>query len=177
MTKSDDERRPSPANGPALTGQTGARTGFDGPDDKDAHQGAYTTTPADDHVGASDHEKYTPVELPSAKVVTGQFDHLATRDVAAMEHAPQAPEFAGAQTVDGLGGDILDEVTPSSGLGVSASLGAAVREHSADIDRNPGYVPPSNKAPPHVSERPGDLPEGEPAELESEVQGGGPDRR
>lgn len=177
MTKRDDERHASDANGPALTGETGAQTGFDGPDDKDAHQGAYATTPADDRVGSANEGKYTPVELPSAKVVTGQFDHLATRDVAAMDHALQVPEFEGAETVESLGSDVLDEVTPSAGLGVGASLGAAVRDHHRDIDPNPGYTPPSNQAPPHVSQRPADLPEGETPELQNEVQGTGSDRR
>ncbi|WP_295815219.1 hypothetical protein [uncultured Deinococcus sp.] len=172
MTRSDDER-----SNPQVTGADGAQTGFQAHDSKDDHQTAYTTTPADDHVGAADHAKYTPVELPSAKVVTGQFDHLATRDVAAMDHALQVPEFEGAETVDGLGGELLDEVTPSAGLGVGASLGAAVREHHRDIDPNPGYTPPSEQGPPRVSQRPGDLPEGETPELQNEVQGDGLDRR
>ncbi|WP_309572583.1 hypothetical protein [Deinococcus sp.] len=172
MTHDDDRR-----NNPPVTGADGAQTGFDATDVKDDHQESYTTTPADDRVGASDHEKYTPVELPSAKTVTGQFDRLATRDVSSMEHDPQAPEFEGAQTVTGLGGEVLDEVTPSAGLGVGASLGAVARQHTQDTDQNPGYTPPSNQAPPHVSERPGDLPEGEPAELQNAVQGDGPNQR
>lgn len=171
MTRSDDDRSTPPVTG------DGARTGFEATDVKDHHQGAYTTTPGDDHVGALDTEKYTPVELPSAKTVTGAFDHLATRDVSAMEHAAQVPEFVGAQTVDGLGGEMLGEVAPSAGVGVPAAVGAAVLEHRRDIDPNPDYTPPSNDAPPHVSQRPGDLPEGETPELQNEVQGRTTDRR
>ena len=172
MTRSDDDR-----TNPPVTGADGAKTGFEAHDPKDAHQDAYTTTPSDDHVGASDTEKYTPVELPSAKAVTGAFDHLATRDVEAMVHAAQQPEFAGSDTVDGPGGDLLDEVAPSAGLGIPAAVGAAVRERAEDIDPNPNYTPPSDKAPPHVSQRPGDLPEGEPSELQNEVKGTGSNQR
>ncbi|MBB5378941.1 hypothetical protein HNQ07_004448 [Deinococcus metalli] len=166
MTRSDDER-----SNPPLTGD-GAQTGFEATDVKDHHQVAYTTTPGDDRVGSSDSEKYTPVELPSAKTVTGTFDHLATRDVGAMEHAAQTPDFAGAETVEGLGGDVLDEVAPSAGVGIPAAVGAAVLERQRDIDPNPGYTPPSSQVPSHVVEPAGDLPQGETAELQNEVDGG-----
>jgi hypothetical protein len=165
MTRNDDERSNPPLRG------DGAQTGFEAHDPKDEHEAVYTTTPSEDQVGASDTGKYTPVELPSAKVVTGTFDHLATRDVGAMEHTVQDPEFAGAETVDGLGGDILTDVAPSAGLGIPAAAGASVLDRRHDVDPNPGYIPPSNDGPPHVSEQPGDLPPGETPELLSEVEG------
>ncbi|WP_291429289.1 hypothetical protein [Deinococcus sp.] len=158
----DNERS---GNAP-LTGEHGAQTGFDTPDPKDDHQEAYTTTPSGDRVGSADHVEYTPVELPSAKEVTGQFDHLATRDVAAMEHAQQDAGLAGAQTVAGQGGEHLDTIVPSAGVGLTASTATALETRQAAVDPNPGYTPPSEQAPPHVSQRPGDLPEGEPSELE-----------
>ncbi|MFC3918360.1 hypothetical protein ACFOUS_16790 [Deinococcus metalli] len=142
MTRSDDER-----SNPPLTGD-GAQTGFEATDVKDHHQVAYTTTPGDDRVGSSDSEKYTPVELPSAKTVTGTFDHLATRDVGAMEHAAQTPDFAGAETVEGLGGDVLDEVAPSAGVGIRRRWARRCWSASATSTRiglhpaqQPGAVP------------------------------------
>ncbi|PNY81068.1 hypothetical protein [Deinococcus koreensis] len=175
MTRNDDDRSANPP----LSGPTGAQTGGNAPEPQAVQQGAYATTPADDRVGAADHGKYEPVEVPPAKAVTGQFDHLATRDVSAMEHSLQTPEFAGAETVAPLGGEgtALDGVMPSGGLGLGVSPAEAVRHHLADANLNPGYTPPSLQGPPHVSQRPADLPEGETAELQSEVQGGGPERR
>lgn len=176
MTRNEDDR--SGAN-PPVSGATGAQTGGQAPEPQAVQQGAYATTPADDRVGAADHGKYQAVEVPPAKAVTGQFDHLATRDVAAMEHNLQTPEFAGAETVAPLGGEgtALDGVMPSGGLGLGVSPAEAVRSHLQAADQNPGYTPPSKQGPPHLSERPADLPEGETAELQHEVQGGGPERR
>ncbi|PIG96344.1 hypothetical protein [Deinococcus sp. UR1] len=165
----DNERNGNPPR----TGEHGAQTGFDTPDRKDDHQEAYTTTPAGDRVGSADQGKYEPVEVESAREVTGQFDHLATRDVAAMEHTPQDAEFAGAQTVAGLGGEHLDAIVPSAGVGITASTLTALESRQAAVDPNPGYTPPSEQGPPHVSQRPGDLPEGEPSELEHQVRGDG----
>lgn len=164
MTNHDDRN-------PPVTGEHGAQTGFDTPDRKDDHQGAYTTTPAADRVGSADHGSYTPADVHSAKEVTGQFDHLATRDVVAMEHTPQDAEFAGAQTVAGLGGEHLDRLVPSSGLGMPAASVVAIEERQEAIDPNPRYTPPSEQSPPHVSQRPGDLPEGETPEVQSQVHG------
>ncbi|GAA5436504.1 hypothetical protein [Deinococcus aquaticus] len=165
----DNERS---GNAP-LTGEHGAQTGFDTPDRKDDHQEAYTTTPEGDRVGSADESRYTPVDVPDAREVTGQFDHLATRDVVAMEHAQQDAEFAGAQTVAGLGGEHLDAIVPSAGVGITASTVTALETRQAAIDPNPGYTPPSEQGPPRVSQRPGDLPEGEPSELEHQVRGDG----
>ncbi|MFT2721382.1 hypothetical protein ACMT4L_15405 [Deinococcus sp. A31D244] len=165
----DNERN---GNAP-LTGEHGAQTGFDTPDRKDDHQEAYTTTPEGDRVGSADESRYTPVDAPDAREVTGQFDHLATRDVVAMEHAQQDAEFAGAQTVAGLGGEHLDAIVPSAGVGITASTVTALETRQAAIDPNPGYTPPSEQGPPRVSQRPGDLPEGEPSELEHQVRGDG----
>ncbi|MDK2013180.1 MULTISPECIES: hypothetical protein [unclassified Deinococcus] len=165
MTNHDDHSNPQ------RTGEHGAQTGFDTPDRKDDHQAAYTTTPAGDRVGSADQGKYQPVEVHSAKEVTGQFDHLATRDVEAMEHTPQDAEFAGAQTVAGLGGEHLDTIVPTAGVGINASTTIALEHHREAIDQNPGYTPPSEQGPPRVSQRPGDLPEGETPELQSQVHG------
>lgn len=177
MTRNDDDRNNNST--PPLSGPTGAQTGGHAPEPQAVQQGAYATTPPDDRVGAADHGKYTPVELPPAKAVTGQFDHLATRDVAAMEHSLQEPEFAGAQTVAPLGGEgtALGDVMPSGGMGTGISPAEAVRSHLADANPNPGYTSPSTQGPPHVSQRPADLPAGETSELQSEVQGIGTDRR
>ena len=164
MTNHDDRN-------PQRTGEHGAQTGFDTPEPKDDHQEAYTTTPAEDRVGSADQGKYEPVEPTSAKEVTGQFDHLATRDVAAMEHTPQDAEFAGAQTVAGLGGENLDTIVPTAGVGINASTTMALESQQRAIDPNPGYTPPSEQGPPRVSQRPGDLPEGETPELQSQVHG------
>ncbi|GAA0515073.1 hypothetical protein [Deinococcus depolymerans] len=163
----DNERS---GNAP-VTGEQGAKTGFDTPDPKDDHQGAYTTTPAGDRVGSADHGRYEPVAPPSAREVTGAFDHLATRDPQSMEHTPQDAEFAGAQTVAGLGGEHLDTIVPTAGVGITASTVTALESRQAAVDPNPGYTPPSEQGPPHVSQRPGDLPEGEPSELEHQVHG------
>ncbi|MVN87347.1 hypothetical protein GO986_11265 [Deinococcus sp. HMF7620] len=158
---------------PSELAVTNVQTGFETPDPKDHAQTVYTTTPADDHVSSADEGKYVPVEVPSAREVTGQFDHLATRDVVAMEHEPQDAEFAGAQTVAGLGGEHLDALVPSSGLGINASTATATEARLSSIDPNPGYTPPSEKGPPHVSQRPGDLPSGETSELQHQVHGDG----
>lgn len=175
MTRNTDE----PANNPPLTGETGAQTGFDTPDRKDAHQGAYSTTPGDDRVGAADSGKYEPVQVESARDITAKFDHLATRDVGAMEKAPQAPEFAGAQTVGGLMPDatVLDAAVPSAGTGIPTSTAVAVESRERAIDPNPNYTPPSDRGPAHQPEEPADLPDGETPELKSEVQGNGLNRR
>lgn len=164
MTNHDDRT-------PPVTGEHGAQTGFDTPDRKDDHQEAYTTTPAADRVGAADQGLGASAQPHGAKDVTGVFDHLATRDVVAMEHAPQDAEFAGAQTVAGLGGENLDTIIPTAGVGINASTTMALESHQRAIDPNPGYTPPSEQGPPHVSQRPGDLPEGETPELQSQVHG------
>ncbi|UBV41939.1 hypothetical protein LAJ19_09830 [Deinococcus taeanensis] len=157
---------------PPLSGETGAQTGFDTPDPKDRHQGAYSTTPPEDRVGSADHMIYEPVEVPSPKEVTGQFDHLATRDPAAMEHTLQEAEFAGAQTVAGLGGEALDQVIPTAGLNMNVSTAAALESRpTVNPDQNPGYVPPSDQGPARFTERPGDLPQGETSELQHQVKG------
>ncbi|MFB9993533.1 ankyrin repeat domain-containing protein [Deinococcus oregonensis] len=147
------------------------RTGFQTPDPKDDHQPFYTTTPADSRVSSADEGKYEPVQMQDPHEITGQFDHLATRDPAQMEHTLQTPEFVGVQSVDGLGGELLDTVVPSAGLGLNntAMLASGTQRRSADS--NPGYTPPSEQGPPHLSERPGDLPQGTRAELQSEVSG------
>ncbi|OLV18774.1 hypothetical protein [Deinococcus marmoris] len=170
-----DERRTDAPNpnviGPETDGQTGAVTGFSTPDPKDHHTVVYTTTPGDDRVGSADHGENAPPEMESAHEITGKYDHLATRDVEAMEHDPEAPEFAGAQTVAGLGGDALGEVIPTGGLGINP---AAVLDRGPVVgraDQNPGYTPPSEKTVPHVREQPGDLLPGQSEELEDEISG------
>ena len=89
-----------------IIGQTGAVTGFETRDPKDTDPNTInTTTPADDRVGAADAGKYQPVSVPDAKEITGQFDHLATRDPEAMELDEdflEALEF-GCPPMGGLG--------------------------------------------------------------------------
>ncbi|MFC5847327.1 ankyrin repeat domain-containing protein [Deinococcus petrolearius] len=152
-------------------GPGGAVTGFDTPDPKDVAEVRYTTTPPEDRVSSSDHMTYVAPDVPDPTEVTGQFAHLATRDPEAMEHRLQAPEFAGAETTAGLGGEALAGVTPSAGLGYNASLITAASVGRGAADPNPGYTPPSESGPPHVSEQPGDLPPGETSELRTEVEG------
>ncbi|ANE44980.1 hypothetical protein SU48_11980 [Deinococcus puniceus] len=147
------------------------RTGFQMPDPKDDHQPFYTTTPADSRVSSADHSTYEPVHMQDPHEITAQFDHLATRDPAQMEHTLQAPEFAGAQSVAGLGGELLDTVAPSAGLGMNNTALLAGDSQRLAADPNPGYTPPSEQGPPHVSQRPGDLPQGMTEELQSEVSG------
>lgn len=171
-----DERKTDVPNpnviGPETDGRTGAVTGFDTPDPKDNHTVVYTTTPGDDRVGSADHGQGTPPQATAeAHDTTGKYDHLATRDVAAMEHTPEAPEFAGAQTVAGLGGEALDEVVPTAGIGVNPAAALDRGPVVGRADQNPGYTPPSEKVVPHVREQPGDLPPGEPAELQNEIAG------
>ncbi|MDV6373526.1 hypothetical protein [Deinococcus arenicola] len=182
---SDERRTDAPGSspispnviGPETDGRTGAETGFDTPDPKDHHTVVYTTTPGNDRVGSADHAANqgaahgvgAPPELESAEDITGKYDHLATRDVEAMSHDPEAPEFAGAQTVAGLGGEALDEVIPTAGLGVNPA--AALGRGSRGADQNPGYVPPSEKVVPHVHEQPGDLLPGQSEELGDEISG------
>ncbi|MDB5044619.1 MAG: putative ankyrin [Deinococcus sp.] len=147
------------------------RTGFQTPDPKDDHQPFYTTTPADSRVSSADEGKYEPVHMQDPHEITAQFDHLATRDPAQMEHTLQTPEFVGVQSVDGLGGELLDTVVPSAGLGLNNTAMLASQSQRRSADPNPGYTPPSEQGPPHPSERPGDLPQGTRAELQSEVSG------
>ncbi|WP_226991357.1 ankyrin repeat domain-containing protein [Deinococcus gobiensis] len=158
-------------NDDKVIGQSGAVTGFDTPDPKDDAQPRYTTTPAGDGVSSADHMTYESPEVPDPTEVTGQFAHLATRNPEAMEHRLQDPEFAGAETTEGLGGEALAGVTPSAGLGYNASLTTAATVNRGLADPNPGYTPPSESGPPHVSEQPGDLPPGETTELQAEVEG------
>ncbi|RJF72094.1 hypothetical protein D3875_11540 [Deinococcus cavernae] len=146
-----------------LIGQTGAVTGFETRDPKDTDPSTInTTTPADDRVGASDQGKYQPVTVPDAKEVTGQFDHLATRDPQAMEHHLQRPEYEGAESTAALGAGtgLVAGVLPSDGLGAPLSVGVVDQHIQGAIDPNPNYTPPSKMTPPHISEqtanRPGD---------------------
>ncbi|CAM3853813.1 hypothetical protein [Deinococcus frigens] len=171
-----DERKTDVPNpnviGPETDGSAGAVTGFDTPDPKDNHAVVYTTTPGDDRVGSVDHSEGVPPQATeSAHDITGKYDHLATRDVAAMEHDPEAPEFAGAQTVAGLGGEALDEVVPTAGLGVNPAAALSRGPVVGRADQNPGYTPPSEKVAPHVHEQPGDLLPGQSEELEDEISG------
>ncbi|ACO46640.1 hypothetical protein DEDE109153_06970 [Deinococcus deserti] len=153
-----------------LIGETGAQTGFDTPDPKDDHATIYTTTPDSSKVSTANKLSYEPVDIPDPKEVTGQFDHLATRDPKEMD-ALQDAEMAGTQTVGGVDTHALDLATPAAGIGINAGLGPAIEQRTRAADPNPGYTPPSEMTVPHVSERPADLPEGERAELQNEVQG------
>jgi ankyrin repeat protein len=159
-----------------LTGQPDTHTGYQTPDPKDNHEEHYATTPAEDRAGSADQGKYEPVQAQDPKAVTGQFDHLATRDPAAMEHALEDPEFAGAQTVAGIGvdNDLMNSVAPV-GLGISTGRAFVEEHHQSAADRNPGYTPPSEAGPRHVSEQPGDLPPGATEELKNAVRGEGRD--
>ncbi|CAM3726471.1 M-like protein [Deinococcus saxicola] len=168
-----DERRTDVPNpnviGPETDGKTGAVTGFDTLDPKDDHAVVYTTTPGNDRVGSADHGVGAPPEMEAAHETTGKYDHLATRDVVAMAHTPEAPEFAGAQTVAGLGGEMLDEVVPSAGLGVNPAAALGRGPVVGRADQNPGYTPPSEKVAPYVREQPGDLLPGQSEELADEI--------
>jgi hypothetical protein len=184
MSDNRRDRDGRPDNAPAdgtqineLTRTPDYKTGFQMPDPKDTHEEHYTTTPAEDRAGSADQGKYVAPQVPNPKEVTGQFDHLATRDPVAMEHAGQAPEFAGAQTVAGMG---VQDTTLGSGITVAGGLGTESTSLAAGeagvgarpgVDQNPGYVPPSQKEPPHFRDQPGDLPSGAPAELKNEVAG------
>lgn len=151
---------------------SGADTGADSA--RDVHQPMYTTTPAEDRVSSSNEGKHEPVSVPDAKEVTGQFDHLATRDPEAMEHRLQTPEFAGAATVETAGVGAMDAAVLGNETGLIANQGAALGAARLETDPNRGYTAPSQSGPPHVSEQPGDLPPGETAELKAEIEG---DRR
>ncbi|WP_034386938.1 hypothetical protein [Deinococcus sp. YIM 77859] len=182
---SDPFRDGKPDHAPAdgtqvneLTGQPDHRTGYQMPDPKDVHEAHYTTTPLEDRVASADQGKAQPPEPQDPREITGQFDHLATRDPEAMAHAPQEAEFAGAQTVEGLGFDrrTVDGLAVAN-LDVTASLATTAARRNEAIDPNPDYVPPSQKVVPHVPEQPGDLPPGVPAELKAEVEGTEDDER
>lgn len=138
-----------------LIGQTGAETGFETPDPKDAHQGQYTTTPANSQVSSSDQMEYAGTELPDPKEVTGQFDHLATRDPVAMEHREQTPERIGAQGQVGMSSAeaaLLGAAVPTTGIDLNASTMVARERQMEAADPNPGYTPPSERGPAHQSE-------------------------
>lgn len=144
-------------NDKEVIGQTGAVTGFDTPDPKEGDPDTiYTSTPARDRVGVSDHSTYQAVEIPDAKSVTGQFDQLATRNIDAMENALQEPEFAGS-----------DSVAPLEGMDMVDLVNQQIR---SEVDQNPNYTPPSQMTPPHLSPRAAGLPEGDGAQLEEEVR-------
>lgn len=160
-----------------LSHRPDGHTGYQMPDPKDSAQPFYTTTPEGDRVSSANEGKYEPVQMQDPHEVTGQFDHLATRDPEAMEHRLQAPDYAGAQTVAGLTpAGSLDAVTIGS-LGVPASLAAAAETRQGAIDPNPGYTPPSEMGPAHLSQRPGDLPQGLSDQAEHTVRGDGDTRR
>lgn len=182
MTDNRRDRDGRPDNAPAdgtqineLTRTPDYKTGFQMPDPKDVHEEHYTTTPAEDRAGSADQGKYVAPEVPNPKEVTGQFDHLATRDPAAMEHFLQNPEFVGAETVAGSNVDATalgSGITVAGGLGTeSTSLAQGEAGSRPGADPNPGYTPPSQAAPPHFRDRPGDLPSGTPAETQNEVSG------
>lgn len=142
------------------TNQTGAVTGFDTPDPKDSDPDTtYTTTPAEDRVGAANAGRFQAVDVPDAKEVTGQFDSLATRNPTDMEHQLQAPEYEGAASTVALGGTaLLDSVIPGEGLGADVSR-VVMEEHLQQaVDQNPEYTPPSKMTPPHQSEEVRHLP-------------------
>ncbi|WP_245745320.1 ankyrin repeat domain-containing protein [Deinococcus reticulitermitis] len=141
---------------------------------RDVHQPMYTTTPPEDRVSSSNEGKYEPVEVPDPKEVTGQFDHLATRDPEAMEHRLQTPEFAGAATVGAEGAGSLDAAVVGYESGLIANESAAASATRLQTDPNRGYAAPSQSGPPHPGEQPGDLPQGAPTELKADVEG---DRR
>ncbi|GAA5514722.1 hypothetical protein Dcar01_03482 [Deinococcus carri] len=159
-----------------LTGTPDYKTGYQMPDPKDVHVEHYTTTPAEDRVGSADQQEYQPVQSQDPKEVTGQFDRLATRDPQQMEQALQGtPEFAGAQTVAGVGVDTaapMDLVAPVAiGMGVTSSMATAQETEVEVRDPNAGYIPPSKEVTPHVREQPGDLLPGTPPEIKAEVAG------
>lgn len=138
-----------------LIGQTGAETGFETPDPKDAHQGQYTTTPANSQVSTSDQMEYAGTQIPDPKAVTGQFDHLATRDPEAMEHQGQIPERIGAQAQGGVSSPdaaLLNAAVSMSGIDLNASTLVAREQRAEAADPNPGYTPPSQRGPAHQSE-------------------------
>lgn len=176
----DEERErhtPMPVN--ELTGQPDPRTGFQTHDPKDVHQDRYTSTPAEDRTASADQGKGVTLPAVDPGDVTHQFDHLATRDPAAMEHALADPEFVGAETVAGIGVDsaMLDRVVPAGiDVGVSASLVSNADRLGVAADPNPGYVPPSQQTVPHTGEQPGDLPPGTAPELRAQVRGDTDDR-
>ncbi|MCP2014743.1 hypothetical protein L1280_001895 [Deinococcus sp. HSC-46F16] len=170
----EDRERQTPMPVNELTGQPDPRTGFQTHDPKDVHQDLYTTTPTQDRVASADEGKGVTMPAVDPGAVTHQFDHLATRDPEAMEHAPQAPEFAGAETVAGIGIDstVVDRMVPAGvDAGVSASVVSNYDRIGGATDPNPGYVPPSQQTVPHLGEQPGDLPSGAPAELREDVEG------
>lgn len=144
---------------------------------RDVHQATYTTTPLDSRVSSSNEglgAAVSPV-MPDPKEVTGQFDHLATRDPEAMEQRLQTPEFAGAETTAGLGSESLaglpagGDMAGFGGAGMfETGLGPSGTRTNADP--NAGYTAPALSGPPHVSEQPGDLPPGETEELKSQIE-------
>ena len=144
---------------------------------RDVHQATYTTTPQDSRVSSSDEglgAAVAPV-MPDPKEVTGQFDHLATRDPEAMDRL-QTPEYAGAETTAGIGSEVLAGLPAGgdlAGFGGAGMLetGAGVGTGRGTPDANSGYTAPALSGPPHVSEQPGDLPPGESEELKAQVEG------
>lgn len=148
---------PMPVN--ERTGQPDSRTGFQTHDPKDTHQGVYTTTPEGDRVASADEGKGALLPATDPGAVTHQFDHLATRDPEAMEHLPQAPDHAGAQTIADIGvdGALLDRTFPAGvDAGVSASVATNADRLGGAIDPNPGYVPPSQATLPKPGQGPDD---------------------
>lgn len=143
----------------------------------DVHQASYTTTPQESRVSSSNEGLGSAVSpaMPDPKEVTGQFDHLATRDPEAMEHRLQTPEFAGAQTTAGLlpGTGVAEAIVDHNNMSVlttgSSAIDAGVL-NPAGTDLNPGYHAPAVSGPPHVHEQPGDLPTGATTELKAELE-------
>lgn len=99
----------------------------------------------------SEHDEQLHLSGEDAQTFKGHND-LVTRDPEAMEHAPQAAAYAGAARATLSATPIP---TLSTGLGT-----VAVPE--GPHHRNPGYTPPSQKAPAHQHESSSDLPEGAP---------------
>lgn len=123
-------------------------------------------------------EGMTNSDDPNTETAMSQYDHLATRNVEAMETALQAPEFEGSDSVAplGVGAEMLDAVVPGAGLGTDMSV-AVIDQHIRSVaDQNPNYTPPSQMTPPHLAERAAGLPEGDGAELEAEVRTNFPEK-
>ena len=145
---------------------------------RDVHQATYTTTPLDSRVSSSNEGLGGAVglDMPDPKEVTGQFDHLATRDPEAMENRLQTPEYQGAQTTAAVDTGVLDSLVGGNDLGLTGSAGAlggmaaGTTPGALNPDPNSGYTAPALSGPPHVSEQPGDLPPGETEELKNQIK-------
>lgn len=94
-----------------------------------------------------------------------RLNRLITRDPEEMEHTLEDADYAGADPSPGTELDGID-----ANLGGAPGLNATgLADPARSADLNPGYTPPGQTVPPHVSQGRADLEPGSP--LDDDLEG------